>query len=350
MTQRFRSMKQNVGEHFRSAGHREAKKAQQDKEKRQNARVVVDSSAASQVLRTTYMVLKNSLGHGMFEDLFVLQHLNGTTVGNINHSRMMMATARSTFHDVILGKVREHVSKQPCVSVMADKVTVARRTVDVTAVVLLMPNAKPEEIFQTYVVGAPVVKKHDGEALAADIRNSLEKVGVVKTEQIAAVAADGQYHHNDVPARLGRMLDGPSDLPAVWDHAHLMNLAESDARRASNSSWVLETVDVITSVHKRFSVGKGWEDLMACGEECGQRAFRPKLWSETRFAAHAAQVISVFRSNLPLLCTVLGKKIQEETRPAQLREMKQELVHLKGKHSSQKRNFPEREVSQQLSM
>ena len=93
MTQRFRSMKQNVGEHIRSAGHREAKKAQQDKEKRQNARVMVNSSATSHALRTTYMVLKNSLGHGMFEDLIVLQHLNDTTVGSITHSRMMMTSS-----------------------------------------------------------------------------------------------------------------------------------------------------------------------------------------------------------------------------------------------------------------
>lgn len=327
---RFKSLRLHVTEHFVSARHRDTKKAHMDKEAKDKARVSVDSSAASRVLRTTYMVLKHSLGHTMFEDLIVLQHLNGADVGNINHSRMMMATARSAFSEAVVDKTREWVSRQPCVSVLADKVTVARRTVDITAVLMMVPDAKPDNIFQSFVIGAPIVKQHDGDALAGDIRDSLQRVGVVASEQISAVAADGQYHHNDVPAKLGRMLDGHSELPAVWDHAHLMNLAESDVRKAPEVAWVQEMVDAMTSVNKRFSVGKGWEELMAFGERCGQRALRPKLWSETRFAAHAAQVVSVFRRNLSLLRGALEEKITAETRPGQLKEMTEELAKLKG--------------------
>ena len=330
MPPRFKSLKQNVAEHFRSIGHKEAKKAHLEKTSRQEARVIVDNTAASHVLRSTYMVLKNSLGHTLFEELILLQHLNGTQVGNINHSRMMMATARTAFHQVIQAKIKEEVLKQPCVAVLADKVTVARRTVDVTAILMLLPAANAEDIFQSFVVGAPVVQQHDGEALADDIRGSLENVGVAATGQISAFAADGQYHHNDVPAKLARMLDGPSDLPAVWDPAHLMNLAESDGRGAVQAAWVQETIEVMTSVTKRFSYGKGWEDLKACGDQSKQKALRPKMWSETRFAAHAGEVFYTFRRNLPLLCTALEEKFKEEARPAQLKEMKKELCHLTG--------------------
>ena len=54
-----------------------------------------------------------------------------------------------------------------------------------------------------------------------------------------------------------------------------MNLGESAARKAPNSGWVRETVDVITSVQKRFSVGKGWEDPMACGGSVAREPFDP---------------------------------------------------------------------------
>ena len=201
MPQSFNSLKQRVSEHFRSTRHREAKKAQLEMTKKQQARTVADRSAALHVLRSTYLVLKHSIGHTIFEQFIVAQHLNGTLIGNLNHSRMMVATARSVFNDVILEKLKQHITRQPCIAVLADKVTIARRTVDITAVLTLLPTANEDEVFQAFVIGAPVVKRHDGESLAAEIKDTLEKVGVVSTEQLAAIATDGQYHHNDVPAK-----------------------------------------------------------------------------------------------------------------------------------------------------
>ena len=332
MPKRFTSMRDSVAKHFRSGGHKEAKQALIERDERDKVRGEVSRSAASRVLRTAYLVLKKSLSHLLFEELIVLQHLNDAAMGNINHSRMMMDTARSAFCDSTLAKVKEHIESQPCVAILADKVTIARRTVDVTAVMTLVPDAEPENIFQSFVVAAPVVREHDGKALASGLRDSLKKVGVTRAETVAAIAADGQYHHNDVPQKLVSLLDKdyPATVPAIWDPAHLMNLAEGDARKDSTGEWVRNTVEVITAVNKRCLIGKGLEVLMMCGEESGEQALRPKLWSETRFAPHAGQVVSVFRRNLDLLCTALEKKIEEETRPAQLAELRKELVLMKG--------------------
>ncbi|KAF0291365.1 hypothetical protein FJT64_001125 [Amphibalanus amphitrite] len=68
---------------------------------------------------------------------------------------------------------------------------------------------------------------------------------------------------------------------------------------------------------------------MRCGEEVGGKALPPKLWSETRFAPHAGEVFTVFRRNLELLCSLLEKKLAEETRPTQLAELRKELAILK---------------------
>ena len=218
MPKRFTSVRESVAKHFRSKAHHEARKAVLEREGAERSRTEADNNAAARVLRTAYLVLKKSLSHLLFEELVVLQHLNGASMGNINHSRMAMATARSAFCEATLQKLKEHISEQPCVSVLADKVTVARRTVDVTAVLTMVPEAEPEKLFQSFVVGAPVVQEHDGGALANDIKTSLEAVGVTKTEQIAAIGADGQYHHNSVPektsadARKGRQSKCPSAM------------------------------------------------------------------------------------------------------------------------------------------
>ncbi|XP_043214136.1 uncharacterized protein LOC122377784 [Amphibalanus amphitrite] len=68
---------------------------------------------------------------------------------------------------------------------------------------------------------------------------------------------------------------------------------------------------------------------MRCGAEVGGKVLRPKLWSETRFAPHAGEVFTVFWRNLELLCSLLEKKLAEETRPTQLAELRKELVILK---------------------
>ena len=109
-----------------------------------------------------------------------------------------------------------------------------------------------------------------------------------------------------------------------------MNLAEADARRDPSCEWVRDTLDVVTAVNKRCSIGKGLEDLIRCGEEAGTQALRPKAWSDTRFAPHAGQVLSVFRRNLELLRATLEKKLGEETRPAQIADLRRELILLKG--------------------
>ena len=74
----------------------------------------------------------------------------------INHSRMMTDTARTVFCEATLSKVKDRIETQPCVSVIADKVTVARRTVNVTAILTLMPETEPDHIFQSFAVDAPV--------------------------------------------------------------------------------------------------------------------------------------------------------------------------------------------------
>ncbi|KAF0288216.1 hypothetical protein FJT64_013364 [Amphibalanus amphitrite] len=177
------------------------------------------------------------------------------------------------------------------------------------------------------------MKNHDGEALAADICSTLSEVGVTNTEKIAAVAADGQFHHNGVPQKLAQLLESSSGcpIPAIWDQAHLMHLAESDARKHCNSRWVRGTIETVSEVNNMFSIGKGWEDLKRCGEDMGEPVLRPKLWSETRFSAYAAEVFSVFRRNEKQLRAALRRKRMEETRPSHLKELERLLISLNDK-------------------
>ncbi|KAF0292540.1 hypothetical protein FJT64_009481 [Amphibalanus amphitrite] len=294
-------------------------KKRTQEEQTRDARREEAGAVAMRVLRTTYHVLKKSHSQSELEELIVLQHRNGLDMGNINHSKKVMVTARDVFADVIKSMLTEHVSAQPCVSLLADKVTICRRTVDITAVMTVVPGAPPGEMLQSYVIGAPVVKGHDGESLAEELQGTLAAIGVTSTEKLAAISTDGQYHHGRVPEKLlknirkddPRAPPAPVCVPAVWDGAHLLNLAEADARKDPASLWVDGVIEKITSITKHFSVGKGLEELLEAGEKIGIKVLRPNMCSETRFSPHAANVIRVFIHNTRPMVAALKDRLKE---------------------------------------
>ena len=332
----FRLMKSSVGTHLKSSAH--MKRVEEDVQRRElkEAKELGAAKADLNVLRTAYHVMKESGSGESFSKWIVTQSKNGADMGSLNHSRALMPAARVAFHDVIIRKLKDHVAKQPCLSVLVDKVTVNRRTVDVTAILVVVPEAPADHLLQSFVVAAPIVKHHDGDALAKEIQETLSTIGVTSTEKLAAIAADGQYHRLSVPEKLlknmrasdGEHSRGPISVAAIWDSAHLMNLADSDARK--KCPWVQETTKTISEISKRFMYGKGLEELTDMGKKMGVKARRLKLWSGTRFAPHAATVLQAFLHNWELMVAVLKERLQEETRKEYASEILVDLKKLKG--------------------
>ncbi|KAF0306494.1 hypothetical protein FJT64_022013 [Amphibalanus amphitrite] len=222
----------------------------------------------------------------------------------------MMVKARDAFHEVMLDEMKAFVEKQPCVSVVADKVTLNKRTVDITAINLVVPTAPPGEMLVNFVVAAPVVKEHDGTGMAGELSRSLARVGVTCPEQVAAFGGDGQFHHMDVARKLSVSLSQEPynnfEIPAIWDPSHLMNLAEKDARK--RHAWVDDTIEQMSRVSKHFSYGAGHEALLEAGPE-NERFPSLKTWSETRFAAHAADTFRSFLKNVDRMREALRRKL-----------------------------------------
>ena len=65
-------------------------------------------------------------------------------------------------------------------------------------------------------MGAPVVRKHDGDAEASELQKMIEAVGIRHTDQLSAICADGQLHHNGVADKLLKKvrIDGRQSSPA----------------------------------------------------------------------------------------------------------------------------------------
>ena len=331
----FRSMKDTIKRHFAGERHTRAEAAGKRKEEEATARSKEAASVALRAMRTAYFVLAKSLSQTTFEELIVLQHTNGINMGNINHSKAFMEKARGSFHRQVLTSLADHVKTQPCVALSADKATVNKRTLDITAITTVVPEAPVGSMIQSFVVGAPVVKERDGDGHARQLRGTIASLGITRTEQLSAIAADGQVHHNGVPTKLLRAMSigsaSPACVPRIWDGAHLLNLADQDARNATSCKWVDETLGTITRITKRFSLGAGLERLLDAESDLGCRVLKPRLWSETRFAPYAADVLNTFTTNVPAMRHAVQQQLETETRRNLINELSQDQKALSSK-------------------
>ena len=316
--QKFKGLKTTVFSHFSSPKHKLAEAHLEQVNAKESRFDAGCSEAAERVLRAAYHVTMQSGSHKSFERLLVMLHKCGLDIGDKNHSAGMMVRARDAFYTVMLERLADIIRNEPCVAVLADKVTLNKRTVDITAVNLVMPDAPAEEMLQNFVIAAPVVQDHSGEGLASELKDSLSRVGVARPTQVSAFGGDGQYHHLGVPEKLAQALHSNNEeafaMLAVWDPSHLMHLGEQNARSAVNCAWVYETINSMDVISQRFRYGAGFESFRGNDAE-KPRTLKP--WSETRFAAHAADVFSSFLGNVE---PMLNARNRRETEHGQLAE------------------------------
>ena len=195
LPQQFRNLRSRVRDHFSSDGHQKEEKSQENAAILARGRFNKNQCAAARCIRTGYYVLKNSLPFTSYEELVVLQSekKNGIYMGDLNHSEKYMATLRAQVHSVLRGALARMIATQPCVALMVDKVTLWKRSVDITAIVAAIPGTSNEgtQVMQSFVIGAPVVADASGEALADELAGTLASVGITRSDQPASICSDG---------------------------------------------------------------------------------------------------------------------------------------------------------------
>ena len=315
----LKNLKVAVQSHFEGQKHK-ANAAKRDEAARiAQGRFDKDRCVAARAMRTGYFVLKRSLAHATYEDLVFMQVKNGLPMGDLNHSTAFMRTFRTQVHDVLREKLARYVAGKACVSVVADKVTLCKRSVDITAIVVTVPEAPVAQTIQAFVISAPVVVDASGDSLSQEIVQSLATIGITRPDQLSSICMNGQYFLSKVPAKVVKLMSETDPtrsqpcVPAMWDGAHLLNLADGDVRKSKDCQWVDKTLGLMTAMTKRHTHGKGFESLMERGAERGEELLHPKLWSSTRFAPHASRTIAAFLRNAGAIADLLAERVRDGT-------------------------------------
>lgn len=151
MPSEFHQLKHSIKRHFIS--HQHVRNAQNSEMK-----LVQTISAPIAICSTAYYVLRNSLKASAFTHLIHMQSISGTDVGNLCHSKKTLFKLRSHITTEIMGCVTQFCKTTTCVSLVADKVTLNGQAMEVVGIIAIIPDAKPGEIIQSLVIGAPIAQ------------------------------------------------------------------------------------------------------------------------------------------------------------------------------------------------
>lgn len=187
-----------------------------------------------------------------YETDVLVQKINGSIVGELNHSRKFPAAFRPFVSKAVARRVRAFIGRRlpqtghlPAVNITADKATYKHNTRQFLSCVSVVSGA--EELIQVISFGHPIVKGHKGVELTMNIKEGLDKFNL-QSCQIEGGSFDGQYFHLGVE----KALESPAiyDLPPknilwAWDALHKSGLVDTHLCKEERFQWLVDDTDFV---------------------------------------------------------------------------------------------------------
>ena len=187
----------------------------------------------------------------------------------------MMCSAK--YSEDYLSKDLEATNSRPPVSFACDKMTNKHRTKHIAGLIVPVPeNDLDQGLLQPIFCGMPEVKQHTGKDIANQMLEILEDY--VDPSQVESFANDGQYTTLNVKKHIFEKRPELNDqfIPFFWDPAHIINLADKDARALSKEQFTVQNmIDVVKEINLHLNYGKHFNEYEECCEELKIHPYHP---------------------------------------------------------------------------
>ena len=338
----FINLKKSVKRHFiDSISHQKNVKTEEERRAKQRLLENRNENAGMNLGRLCMKLYLKGCPYADFEDDVLVQKMNGTTVGELNHSRKFPAAFRPFVSKAIVRRVSDFFGRKlsqtghlPVVNITADKATYKHNTRQFFSCVTVMPGA--DKLLQVISFGQPIVKSHTGFQLAMNMKETMDHLDI-KSCQIEGGSFDGQYFHLGVQ----KALESPAvyDLPPntvlwAWDALHRSGLVDTHLCKEERFQWVVDDTDVCSQLFRMFNWGQNHEKPIEASVLWKFHLKELVKLSETRFANSRRQVYLNIHHDLPAIITCLEEKIllsHQNPSDGKLREKASEAKELKGK-------------------
>ena len=110
----------------------------------------------------------------------------------------------------------------------------------------------------------------------------------------------------DIPHRSVDQLD--EWITSRWEPAHQLELATKDVKKESHFDWFEEHIKVVNDTSNVLNIGKGLEQSLEASEELGEKFYKLKSLSDTRFSAYFEAVLTAFEKRIDTSVEALKKR------------------------------------------
>ena len=321
----FRNLKSNIKIHFDRKIHQQKKQILSTKEKELNNKLSRKESIGKNIFRIRYNGIKQGKTRVNFEEDILTAKLNKVDVGDVNHSRKFAEKLDDAIYTAMKAELKEHMDnkldateqKRPAGLIM-DKMTPRRRTGQIHGIVIPVPeNPLTQDLLVPLMLEVPPTTDLSAEGLAKLAKEVFNNAGF-SDERLEGVGWDGEYEKKGVKRKLldvpGRTADELSEwITSRWEPAHQLELATKDVKKESHFDWFEEHIKVVYDTYDTYdtnvlNIGKGLEQSLEASEEVGEKFYKLKTLSDTRFSAYFEAVLKAFEKRINTTIEALKKR------------------------------------------
>ena len=163
----------------------------------------------------------------------------------------------------------------------------------------------------------PPVPDLSAKGLANTAKRAFNDAGL-DDSQLEGIGWDGEYVRKGVKGELLDILqlegwnkeEKEAWITQVWEPAHQLELATKDVKENVLFEWFQNHIQVIEDVAGVLGIGKGLEQSMQAAEEEGEKFYKLKSLSGTRFSAYFEGTIRNFERRMATTIGALRKRTE----------------------------------------
>ena len=137
-------------------------------------------------------------------------------------------------------------------------------------------------------------------------------------DQLEGLGWDGEYVKKGVKGKLVELIDmegwSKEDLEEwitqVWEPAHQLELVTKDVKEDDPMAWFNNHIETLNETANVLGIGKGLEQSMEAAEEVGEKFYKLKGMSGTRFSAYFEGSIKNFEKRIETSICALKKRTE----------------------------------------
>ena len=163
----------------------------------------------------------------------------------------------------------------------------------------------------------PPVPVLSAEGLATTALQVFRDVGFTD-DQLEGLGWDGEYVRKGVKGKMMELIEmegwSKADLEEwitqVWEPAHQLELVTKDVKEDGPMAWFNSHIETLTETANILGIGKGLEQSMEAAEEVGEKFYKLKGMSATRFSAYFEGSIKNFERRMKTNICALQKRTE----------------------------------------